>query len=151
MKRIAAFIGLLALLIVIPAAQASITAVVPSITTAGEIPGTYEVAIDIRPNSLNSHTRGEYVTCYITPSDGYTAFDIEVSTICLEGLPVLLEHVGIVDHDLDGIKELMVKFDRQAMLAIAEGIGGNVDFTLTGSYIDGATFFGIDSIHVVCH
>lgn len=151
MKRLAVFLGLLALLAVIPMGQAAVTSIASNIVVAGEIPGTLEVTVDVKPDSLTSNTRGKYVTCYVTPSEGYTAFDIDVSTVYLEGVPVLPECVGIIDHDLDGIKELMVKFDRPTVLALFEGINGDVALTLTGSYTDGVTFFGIDSVHVVWH
>ncbi|MFX1367770.1 MAG: hypothetical protein ACFFAY_04155 [Promethearchaeota archaeon] len=151
MKRLAAFLGVIALLVVAPAANATVTSIISSIEATGEVPGTLEVAIDIRPNSLNSYTKGEYVTCYVTPSEGYKAQDIEVSTVHLEGLLALPDYSGIIDHDLDGINELMVKFDRGALLALFDGFTGNIDLTLTGCYTDGVTFFGIDSVHFVSH
>jgi len=109
------------------------------------------VVIDVRPETLSSNSKGDWVTCYITPSDGYTVHDVDFSSIALGELPALPEFSGIVDRNGDEVYEVMVKFDRSAVLAMLAGFSGVVELTITGMFTDGVTFSGTDSICVMLH
>lgn len=139
-------VGLIA---AIPITQATISIENQSVI-AGEIPTSIEVSIDVRPNTLHSNSKGRYVTCYVMALEGYSVHDIDVSTILLEGLPVLPDQTGFIDHDLDGVCDLMVKFSRVDLFDILPGFTcEEYPLTLTGSFEDGTVFSGVDTVHIV--
>jgi len=143
--------GIIALILIFPAAQAAIVnQAQTTYTGSGVIIDEVEVQVDIRPNTLSFNSSGKYVTCYITPPEGYSVCDIDTSSIFLESLPAIPDWTGIVDRDLDGIDDLMVKFDRPAVLELLEGAEVSVDLTITGNFEDGVTFFGVDTVQIYC-
>ncbi len=134
--------------------------------TGGEI-GAYgapilceiPVTIDIDPDTLNLKSKGNWVTCYIELPEGGSLEDIDRSTLLLEGLiPVDPKWIEkpldsvIGDYDSDGIPDLMVKFDRQALIDYLKGKdvadGDDVTLTVTGE-IAGTAFVGTDTIRVL--
>jgi len=118
--------------------------------------------VDIDPNTLNLRSKGKWITAYIQLPEGYSATDIDASTILLNGTisPVLDPTYGfvtnpsgyLVDYNNDGILERMVKFDRatvESWIYHTQGITyGNVALTLTGKLFDGTRFEGTDIIFV---
>ena len=81
--------------------------------------------------------------------EGYAAENIDVSTVTLEGtIPAESSPTQVGDHDDDGIPDLMVKFDRQALVGYLGGATGEVTLTLTGD-VDGKPFEGRDTITVI--
>ncbi|UCE74262.1 MAG: hypothetical protein JSV56_00780 [Methanomassiliicoccales archaeon] len=117
-----------------------------------------EAVIDIDPDTLNSKSNGQWITCYIELPEGYDVANIDVSTILLNDIvPAESEPTEIGDYDTDGIPDLMVKFDRAEVLGLVgetndyeEGIK-SYDFTLTvtGELLDGSTFEGQDTVKVL--
>ncbi len=109
-----------------------------------------EVVVDVKPDTLNVMSKGRYVMCYITPSEGYDARDIDVSSVSLEGVSALPYKYGYVDINDDGICELMVKFDRTAIIAELP-FESCPDYLvhIGGSYSDGVSFRGTDLINIV--
>lgn len=152
MKRFSLVLcGIIALILILPATHATVSnSAEPNFVGAGVEVGEIEVSVDIRPNTLSYNSSGEYVTCYITPPEGYTVHDIDASSIFLETLPAIPDFVGIVDRDLDDIDDLMIKFERTAVLELVLGAQGSVDLTITGSFVDGVTFFGVDTVQIYC-
>lgn len=155
MKKYILLLGLCALILAIPNSQAILNNIVTDaidsstdeIVEAGDlVPGDFVVTIDVKPDTLTSSSKCKWVTCYITPSEGYSVHDIDVSSIALGELPVLDQFTGIVDLDDDGIKELMVKFDRDAFVTMVAGYESEVQLTLVGMYNDGLTFTGTDTM-----
>ena len=65
-------------------------------------------------------------------------------TITAESSPI-----EIGDNDNDGIPDLMVKFDRQALIDYLDDITGDVTLTVTGELIDETQFSGSDTITVI--
>jgi len=116
-----------------------------------EVPEEIVVEIDVKPDTLTSSSKCKWVTCYITPSEGYTVHDIDVSSIALGELSVLDQFTGIVDLDEDGIKELMVKFDRAEFVTMVTGFESEVLLTLVGMYTDGVTFTGTDTMFLALY
>ena len=105
--------------------------------------------IDIDPDTLNLKSKGNWITCYIELPEGYNVEDIDISTILLNDVVHAEDHpTEISDHDNNGISDLMVKFDRQAVQDILK-IGDNVAITVTGELIDGTRFEGTDYIRVI--
>ncbi len=108
-----------------------------------------EATIDIDPDTLNLNSSGKWITCYIEFPEGYNVSDINISTILLNDVVHAEDHpTNISDYDDDGIPDLMVKFDRQEVIAILEP-GENVAITVTGQITGGAQFEGIDYIRVI--
>jgi hypothetical protein len=117
-------------------------------------PQVLPAAIDIDPDTLTLHSEGEMITCYIELPEGFDVNDIDVSTILLDdAIYAELEPTKIADHDIDGVPDLMVKFDRQAVIAylISMGYqdGVEVELTISGELYEGASFEGSDTIRVI--
>ena len=120
------------------------------VTATTEVIEDTEVIVDVKPNTLHANSNGQYVTCYITPVEGYLARDIDVNTVKLEGVGILPDQYGYVDINLDGICELMVKFDKTAILEqLPTYTCHDYPVTITGSFLDGLTFVGTDLVHIV--
>ncbi len=118
-------------------------------STETEIFQIIPVTIDINPNTLNLNSTGNWITCYIELPNGYNVEDINISTFLLNDIiPAEVHPTNISDYDNDGIPDLMVKFDRQAVQDILER-GENVEITVTGEIADGTLFEGIDYIRVI--
>ena len=116
-------------------------------TQAG--PDTTPATVDFDPDTLNKKSKGKWVTVYTELPAGYNVTDINVSTMMLnETVPAELQPTEIGDYDSDGIPDLMVKFDRQAVIDILS-IGDAVDITVTGKLYDETPFEGSDVIRVI--
>jgi hypothetical protein len=105
-------------------------------------------SVNVDPDVINVKSRGRFVTCYIELAEGYLAYDVEISSILLnDSLPAETSPFEVGDYDLDGVADLMVKFDRQSvqdLLPVAE----YVEFKVSGSLADGTPFEGTDRIWV---
>jgi hypothetical protein len=118
---------------------------IDSTTLTVKIPAT----IDFDPDTLNKKSEGNWVTVYTELPAGYNVTDINVSTMLLnETVPAELQPIEVGDYDSDGVPDLMVKFDRQAVNDILP-IGDAVSITVTGNLYDGAPFEGSDTIRVI--
>ena len=112
-------------------------------------PPVIEATVDIDPDTLNLKSKGKWITCYIELQEGYDVADIDVSTIMLnDQVPAESQPTGILDHDGDGIVELMVKFSRSAVQGLL-GAADEAELTVTGELSDGTLFEGTDTIRVV--
>jgi len=113
-----------------------------------------EANIDIEPDTLDptSVAADKFITAYIQLPKGYNPKSIDIRSVRLmEDIPVWEKVVDIVDHNQDGVRELMVQFDRQLVidyLKRKQQIEGRVALTLTGA-IDGRMFEGVDIILVM--
>lgn len=108
-----------------------------------------EGTLEINSNTLNLKSKGNYMTAYIELPAGYSAADINIGSIRLNGtVPAQASPTAIGDHDGDGIADLMVKFDRAAVQA-AVGTGAAVGMTVTGSLAGGTAFTAGDAIKVI--
>jgi len=108
-----------------------------------------EVAIDIKPDTLNLKSKGKWITCYIELPEGHNVDDIDISTILLnDQVPAESHPTGIGDNDNDGVPDLMVKFDRSAVQQILQA-SDDVEIVVTGELNDGTPFEGSDMIRVI--
>ena len=105
--------------------------------------------IDLEPNTLNLKSKGKWITCYIELPDDYDVAEIDVSTVMLETIPAEDSPTEVGDYDDDGISDLMVKFDRQALIQYLDGATGDITLTVTGELTDGTPFEGSDTIRVI--
>ena len=110
------------------------------------------VGVDIDPDTLNLKSKGNWATCYVELPEAYNVSDINVSTIMLNGtVPAEPSPAAIGDHDNDAIPDLMVKFNRTAVVQymISQGVEFvNVTVTVTGQLNDGTPFEGSDITRV---
>ncbi|MBN2464939.1 hypothetical protein JXD38_04875 [candidate division WOR-3 bacterium] len=120
-----------------------------------------DATVDFDPDMLNLKSRGSWVTCYVELPCGYSVRDVELATVAISQIngqplvpPLYREGpTGIGDYDHDEIPDLMVKFDRQELIAILGGMGikggDHVELTVIGNLIAGRTFAGSDLIGIV--
>ncbi|MBN2240679.1 MAG: HYR domain-containing protein [Dehalococcoidales bacterium] len=116
------------------------------------------VMVDFDPDTFNIGANGQWVTVYIEVPSGYSAYDIDGSTVMLNGVVgayidkqgwAKAEATGgnMGDHDGDGVIERMVKFDR-ALVEATLSAADEVQIVVTGK-IAGAAFEGYDIIRVI--
>jgi hypothetical protein len=106
------------------------------------------VAFYCAPNTLNLTSHGLWVTGFLEPASPFTASDIDVSSIRVNGtVPVdPAAPTALGDHDGNGIPDLMVKFNRVALeLTLSEG--DDVAINVTGK-LGSKSFQGSDHIRV---
>jgi len=133
---------------------------------------TLEATVNIHPETLNckhayaDKAGGRWITAYIElPEDGDIS-DIDISTVLLDGVPAesdskygFVKNPEMKDRDENGVPELMVKFDKHAvvnhvlsqlvhMMPIPKR-GKEIPLTITGSLIDGRTFEGSDAVRAI--
>ena len=118
--------------------------------TTEEITGAPVSAnVTIKPETLNKKSKGKWVTVYTELPAGYNVTDINISSMMFnETVPAELHPTEIGDYDSDGIPDLMVKFDRQAVIDILP-IGDAVNVTVTGKLFDETPFESSDTIRVI--
>lgn len=80
--------------------------------------------IDIVPDTLNLSSSGKWITCYIELPTGYDVANVDPGAVKISqvnGIPLSspilssAEPSTIGDYDNDGVPDLMVKFNRQAV------------------------------------
>ena len=116
-------------------------------------PEMIPATVDIDPDMLNPDSeKGRFVMAYIELPNPFLVTDILVSTVTLrvdgeegsvEAEPAPTE-VG--DHDEDGIPDLMIKFDRAAVLGLIGEKTGDVTLVVSGRLSTGRDFEGKDTI-----
>jgi len=121
-------------------------------------PTKISATVDIDPDTLNLKSNGEWITAYIELPEGYSVGDIDVFSILLNGTipvdPAAPTQIG--DYDGDGIPDLMVKFDRAAVITWLDaydcdedtGKSYEVTFTITGKVAE-TQFEGVDMVRVL--
>lgn len=109
-----------------------------------------EATVDFHPETLNRKSKGNWVTVYIELPEDYDVADIDISTILLNGIiPAEIHPTDIGDHDNDDFPDLMVKFNRSAVIDLLS-TGDDREITITGELSDGTLFEGTDEIRVIC-
>ena len=107
--------------------------------------------LEIKPETLNGKSQGQFVTAFLGIADGTDPTTIRIETVRLwtQKGSVYAEPKmgGVSDRDGDGIPEVMLKFDRGALLGILWG--GDVTINVSGELEDGRAFFGTDTVHVI--
>ena len=123
----------------------------PLVEPSGPVGGP-EMTVDVHPGTLNLGSKGRWVTCYIELSEGYDVGDIDVSSILLNGTVSAEEApVEVCDYDGDGVEELMVKFDREAVVEELEwdwGVTYSDILVITLNLNDGTEVEGSDTVKV---
>lgn len=105
-----------------------------------------QAIVNFNPDTLNLKSKGKVTTVYIELPAGYDLSQIDVSSIRLNGtVPALAKPTEIGDYDGDGVPDLMVKFNRQDLIAILSE--GEATLTMTGE-VNGIPFEGSDTVRV---
>jgi hypothetical protein len=121
-------------------------------------PVLVSATIDITPNTLNLRSKGKWITCFIElPGESFTVNEIDIESIVLMGadeeetadVPEKSPTI-IGDFDLDGVPDLMVKFDRRAVQnAFTEGMA-ELTVHVSGTLVGGdVKFQGSDKIRII--
>ncbi|MBU0730531.1 MAG: choice-of-anchor D domain-containing protein [Proteobacteria bacterium] len=109
--------------------------------------------VDIGNETLNSRSRGRWVTIYIELPDGYFVEQINIDSVILDEVngqyidPPLNTSgpVEIGDNNGNGVPDLMVKFDRQMLMDLL--VHGINDITVTGELLDGTVFEQVSTVN----
>jgi len=105
--------------------------------------------IDIDPDTLNLKSNGQWITVYITLPGGYSAEDIVLETVYLDGIPAAWSEIQ------NGV--YMVKFDRATVQTYLTNEPDyesapkfyDLTLTITGELVAGTRFEGTDTITVI--
>ncbi len=98
------------------------------------------ISLDIDPDTLNLKSRGRWITAYLSAGNA-SVYDIDISSILLQD--TLEPERWDYQDDI-----LMLKFNRQALIAILE-VGESVEIKLSGKWKDGTDFEAYDYIRVI--
>ncbi len=101
--------------------------------------GVLQARLDLVPDRLASKTNGLYVTAYVELSRGFDVDQVDLGSIRLNATILVAarnKSTVIVDHDGNGISDLMMKFDRQEVERLFNG-PGTYTLQLTGHTIVG--------------
>lgn len=128
--------------------SASATAIVTG------VPDFVPATVEYGPETINLKSRGNVVTAYIELPAGFDPADIQVSTVgitAIDGISVssimaLTKPTQLGDFDNDGVPDLMVKFDRQAIQQVLSS--GAREIRVEGS-VAGQLFVGTRSVGVI--
>ena len=111
-------------------------------------------SVDIDPDTLNPESQGKFVMAYIELPEGYDVADIDLSTVTLEvdgvagSVAAAPSPTAVGDEDGDGIPDRMVKFSREAVVALLDGRTGDITFRVKGE-VSGSPFEGTDTRRVL--
>jgi len=109
------------------------------------------VSAEVTPRTLNRKSNGRYVTVRIELEEDFDATQINTDTVglILDGHTILYAEpwpVEITDYNHNGIPDLTVKFDRQAILESVDT--GTVEVDIVGQ-VDGLFFQEVATIRVI--
>lgn len=108
-----------------------------------------QATVDFKPDVLNLRSKGKWVTVYIELPNGYDVSEINIFSIRLnEKISAEPCPVDVGDYDRDGVKDLMVKFDREKVKSILKT--GMQTITITGT-VAGTPFHGSDKVLVIAN
>ena len=115
-------------------------------------PSVQNWSVDIDPDTVETESNGNWITAYIELPNGADPACINSSSILLNGALTIVGPTEIGDYDLDGIPDLMVKFDRAEFVTLANLSPGQktiFNVTVSGTLLGGSKFIGSDSVLVM--
>jgi len=118
------------------------------------VPDFVAATVEFGPETINLKSAGNFVTAYIELPSGFNPSDIGIPSVKIKAingspitpLPAQLAPIALGDFDNDGIADLMVKFDRQALQKHLST--GMVQITVEG-LVGGQQFIGTRSVAVI--
>ncbi|UCE38706.1 MAG: hypothetical protein JSW00_05620 [Thermoplasmata archaeon] len=117
-------------------------------------PPMIEATVNIDPDVLVLNSEGKWITAYLELAKGFTIQDIDVNTILLDDvIPAESHPTEIGDYDDDGNLDMMVKFDRNALIEYFQILdvrdGDLIELVVSGKLISGTSFLGTDTIKII--
>ncbi len=109
-------------------------------------PHIISAVVDIKPDTLNRSANREFITAYIEIRD-QSLEQIDLTSITANGVAALPSPTTLGDYDANGIPDLMVKFDAQAVMAPLPD--GEAIIVVSGKFLNGNAFEGSDSVRVI--
>ncbi|MFX0002463.1 MAG: hypothetical protein ACFE9C_00970 [Candidatus Hodarchaeota archaeon] len=104
---------------------------------------TIDAICDINPIKLNMKSKGKFITVYLEIANDYDVYDIILEEILLNDfLNFEMKPFNIGDWDNDDIPDLMIKFDRSAVISFLLTLEPLQfwEVTITGKLFDGVKF-----------
>ncbi|GIP34195.1 X2-like carbohydrate binding domain-containing protein [Paenibacillus sp. J2TS4] len=117
-------------------------------------PEILEAAVEIHPRTLNLKSQGgaNSMTAYVELPSPHEVSGIDLFSVRLYVGETYIEAqthpTEIGDRDHNGIQDLMLKFDRQKVIAALGEAEGEAEMVLSGHLNDGTRFTGRDTIRV---
>lgn len=113
--------------------------------------------VNIDPDTLNLMSGGKWITAYLELPADYDVNNINESKVKLttpSGDTVLIDTntpATVGDYNINGIPDLMVKFNRATLAGYLNGTvtDSKVALKVTGELLDGTQFEGTDTIRVI--
>jgi choice-of-anchor C domain-containing protein len=105
-------------------------------------PEPIDATVDIDPDTLNLHSKGKWITCYVTLPEGYEVSEVDPATILLN--EQIAPAWSMVDEEEN---VLTIKFDRSAVQQLLQP--SEMVLVVMGSLTDGTLFYGTDTIVVI--
>lgn len=103
----------------------------------------------ITPKTLNSKSSGRWITLHIRLPESYDAAEVDISTFLLNNIVPADDRTPVSPYSDDESSELIIKFDRQDVIAVLSP-GDNVELSITGNMMnDGAKLEGTAYIRVI--
>jgi len=129
------------------------TARLVSVSAAPPVHPPIDAAIIFYPDTLDLDSSGQTVTVYIELAPPYDVKNIDASTVVLLGVVGPSSSIpSIGDKDKDRVPDLMLKFDRNKVIAAlgwAPPGKSTRSIDVTGSLFDGTSFAGSDVIKII--
>lgn len=117
-------------------------------------PEILEASVEIHPRTLNLKSQGgaNSMTVYVELPSSHEVSMIDPSSVSLNigGVSIAAQAhpIEIGDRDRNGVRDLMLKFDRQKVIAALGENEGEAEMVLNGQLQDGTRFTGRDTIRV---
>lgn len=126
--------------------NSSIKIITVSIAVTPPSTGSLSCEVRITPRTLNSKSRGQWITCNIELLDGANASEINISSLRINGDVKADESTAkIGDFDDDNKSQLKVKFKRSDVIEVV-GLENISDIIVSGKLNDGTSFSSSDTI-----
>ena len=107
-----------------------------------------QVKMWICPRTLNPRSHGRWVSCWMeVTSAGQTVRDIDVKSLRLQETLPAVGRCRICDPDRDRVPEMVVTFDRSALVKTL--VPGKQTVKVTGKFKDGASFEATATVRVL--
>jgi len=105
------------------------------------------VSTDLDPNTLNLKSQGKFVTVFFEITGVKSTDQIDPASLAITRIndqavtpiPAEPKPLSLEDPDQDGVLELMVKFDRQALIDVLP-VAEQVKVTMEGKLVDQSSF-----------
>ena len=101
-----------------------------------------EAEIDIKPDTLNLHSKGKWLSCHIRLGEEYDVADVNAYSVFLED-EIGAEWIWFNEQQ----QAVMVRFSRSEVQDMLEP--GQVELAVSGELADGTKFEGRDTIKVI--